>query len=54
MAIMEFHDRNTNANIVQGFSDDPTTLKNALQAINIGDNGASAILLVMVAASDVL
>ena len=54
MAIMEFHDRNTNANIVQGFSDDPTTLKNALQAINIGDNGASAILPATVAASDVL
>ncbi|MCC6152235.1 MAG: VWA domain-containing protein [Candidatus Hydrogenedentes bacterium] len=44
MSIMEFHDRNVNVNLVQDFTDDPTTLKNALDAIDIDDNGATALL----------
>lgn len=54
MAIMEYHDRNTAATLVQGFTSDPIVLKTALQNINIVDNGASAILPAVQSASQAL
>ncbi|GMV94621.1 MAG: hypothetical protein AMXMBFR82_43990 [Candidatus Hydrogenedentota bacterium] len=44
MAIMEFHDRNAPATVIQGFTSDRATLQAALQSINVTDHGASAIL----------
>ncbi len=44
MAIMEFHDRNAPASVIQDFTDDRATLHAALQNINVTDHGASAIL----------
>ena len=44
MSIMEFHDRNAPASVIQDFTDDRATLQAALQSINVTDHGASAIL----------
>jgi hypothetical protein len=44
MAIMEFHDRNAPATVIQDFTSDRATLHAALQNINVSDHGASAIL----------
>lgn len=54
IAIMEFHDRDAAATLVQGFTSNPVTLKTALQNINVVDNGASAILPAVQSASRVL
>jgi len=44
MAIMEYHDRNAPASLVQDFTDDRATLQAALQGISVTDHGASALL----------
>jgi hypothetical protein len=54
LAIMEFHDRNVPAQVIQDFSSDPATLHAALAGINVTDHGASAILPALETASAVL
>ena len=44
MAVMEFHDRDVSARLVQDFTNDPATLVAAIQGINITDNGATVLL----------
>lgn len=54
LAIMEFHDRNDAATVVHDFSSDPTSLKQAIQNINIIDNGATELLPAVASASEQL
>ena len=44
MAIMEFHDRNANATVVQDFTYDRATLQAALLTVPVSDHGATALL----------
>jgi hypothetical protein len=54
MAIMEFHDRNAPASLIQDFTDDRATLHAALQGISVTDHGASAILPAVEAAASAI